>query len=181
MGSITASFNLQETIAHNIELGSNCYVAFLDAAKAFDNVWHEGLFLKLFEYGIKGKTQNIIIESYKDMSSYIIVNSVKSTTFPVKQGVRQGCVTSTWYFLLYIDGLLSKLEDSGTGCPIGSLKAGNPTLADDLVLIAPNVKALEKALKIVHEYSIKRRIFFNLEKCHLVIFSTQRPPINVSV
>ena len=35
MGSITASFNLQETIAHNIELGSNCYVAFLDAAKAF--------------------------------------------------------------------------------------------------------------------------------------------------
>ena len=48
MGSITASFNLQETIAHNIELGSNCYVAFLDAAKAFDNVWHDGLFFQTF-------------------------------------------------------------------------------------------------------------------------------------
>ena len=63
MGSITASFNLQETIAHNIELGSNCYVAFLDAAKAFDNVWHDGLFLKLFEYGIKGKPLNLIMAS----------------------------------------------------------------------------------------------------------------------
>ena len=42
LGSITASFNLQETIAHNVELGSTCYAAFLDAAKAFDNVWHAG-------------------------------------------------------------------------------------------------------------------------------------------
>ena len=119
--------------------------------------------------------------SYQDMSSYIFVNRVKSATFPVKQGVRQGCITSTWYFLLYIDGLLKKLEDSGTGCTIGSLKTGNPTLADDLVLIAPNVHALEKALRIVHEYSIKWRIIFNLGKCHLVIFSPQRPPTNVSV
>ena len=181
MGSITASFNLQETIAHNTELGSNCYVAFLDAAKAFDNVWHDGLFLKLFEYGIKGKPLNLIMASYKDMSGYTLINGVKSATFPVMQGVRQGCITSTWYFLLYIDGLLKKLEESGTGCTIGSLKLGNPTLADDLVLIAPNVKALEKALKIVHEYSKQWRIIFNMGKCHLVIFTPHRHPTNVSV
>ena len=166
MGSITASFNLQETIAHNTELGSNCYVAFLDAAKAFDNVWHDGLFLKLFEYGIKSKPLNLIMDSYKDMSGYTLVNGVKSATFPVMQGVRQGCITSTWYFLLYIDGLLKKLEESGTGSTIGSLKSGNPTLADDIVLITPNVKALEKALKIVHEYSKQWRIISNMGKCH---------------
>ena len=88
MGSITASFNLQGTIAHNIELGSNCYVAFLDAAKAFDNVWHDGLFFfKLFDYGIKGKPLNLIMASYKDMSGYTLVNGVKSATFPAMQGV----------------------------------------------------------------------------------------------
>ena len=122
LGSITASFNLQETIAHNVELGSTCYTAFLDAAKAFDNVWHDGLFFKLFEFGIRGKPLNLIMTSYSDMSSYIYINGVKSAIFPIKQGVRQGCVTSTWYFLLYIDGLLKELEDSGTGCTIGSLK-----------------------------------------------------------
>ena len=101
-------------------------------------------FFKPSDYGIKGKPLiNLIMASYKDMSGYTLVNGVKSATFPVMQGVRQGCITSTWYFLLYIDGLLKKLEESGTGCTIGSLKAGNPTLADDLVLIAPNVKALE--------------------------------------
>ena len=118
---------------------------------------------------------------YKDMEGYTFVNGVKSATFSVMQGVRQGCITSNWYFLLYIDGLLKKLEESGTGCTIGSLKSGNPTLADDLVLIAPNVKALEKALKIVHEYSKQWRIIFNMGKCHLVIFTPHRHPTNVSV
>ena len=115
--------------------------------------------------------------TYKDMSSYIYVNGIKSVIFPIKQGVRQGCITSTWYFLLYIDCLLKELEDSGTGCTIGTLRAGNPTLADDLVLIAPN----EKALRIVYAYSIKWRIIVNLGECHLVIFAPQRPPSNISV
>ncbi|MCG8035095.1 MAG: reverse transcriptase family protein, partial [Candidatus Thiodiazotropha taylori] len=183
LGSLTVSFNLQETVAHNAELGSNSYSAFLDATKAFDNVWHEGLFLKLSEFGIKGKALNLIKASYTDMSSYILVNGVKSSTFPIKQGVRQGGVTctSTWYFLLFIDGLLNELQRSRNGSNIGSLEVGNPTLADDLVIISPNANSLEKALKIVYDYSIKWRFSFNSEKCHLLIFSQKRQTINASV
>ena len=44
LGSLTVSFNLQETIANNIELNSNTYVASLDSPKAFDHVWHDSLF-----------------------------------------------------------------------------------------------------------------------------------------
>lgn len=181
LGSLTVSFNLQETIAHNTELGSNTYAAFLDAAKAFDNVWHDGLFYKLFNFGIQGKALNLIMTSYNDMSSHVLVNGVKSTAFPIKQGVRQGSVTSTWFFLLFIDNLLHMLQESGTGCTIGSLRLGNPTLADDLVLISPNMKSLEKALDIVYEYSKKWRFSFNMTKCNLVVFSPKRPPSNLMV
>ena len=119
--------------------------------------------------------------SYKDLSSYVLVNGVKSQTFAVRQGVRQGGVTSTWYYLLFIDELLQNLQESKTGCTIGSLKLGNPALADDLVLLAPNLRSLEKALNTVYEYSSKWRFLFNHSKCHLIIFSPQKPPIDTSV
>ena len=70
-------------------------------------------------FGISGKALKLIIASYRDLSSYVLVNGVKSQTFVVKQSIRQGGVTSTWYYLLFIDGLLQELQDSGTGCTIG--------------------------------------------------------------
>ena len=97
LGSLTVSFNLQETIAHNAELKSDTNAASSDSSKAFENVWHDGLFSKLYDFGIKGKALNLIMTSYENLSSYILVNGIKSQPFPVKQGVRQGGVTSTWY------------------------------------------------------------------------------------
>ena len=77
LGSLTVSFNLQETIAHNLELGSDCFVAFLDASKAFDTVWHDGLFSKLYDFGIRGKALRVIINSYQGMQSYVQASGVK--------------------------------------------------------------------------------------------------------
>ena len=68
-----------------------------------------------------------------------------------------------------------------TGCTIDSLKLGDPALAEYLVLLAPNLKSLEKALNIVYEYSSKWRFLFNHSKCHLIIFYPQKPPIDTSV
>ena len=180
LGSLTVSFNLQETIAHNLELGSDCYVAFLDASKAFDTVWHDGLFSKLYDFGIRGKALRVIINSYQGMQSYVQVNGVKSRLFQIMQGVRQGGVASTWFYLLYINSLLCMLEESSTGCTIGTLNAGNPTLADDLVLTSPTKQDLETALCIANEYSNLWRFTHNTDKCKLVVFSQTRSPTNVS-
>ena len=181
LGALTVSFNLQETISHNTELNSDTYAASLDSSKAFDHVWHDGLFVKLFDFGISGKALNLIRASYQNLSSYVFVNGHKSRVFAVRQGVRQGGVTSTWYYLLFIDGLLQKLENSGTGCTIGFIRLGNPVLADDIVLIGPSLKMLRKALAIVKEYASQWRFLFNPDKCHLIVFSPSRPPTNLSV
>ena len=112
---------MQEKVAHNTELNSDTYVASLDSSKAFDHVWHDGLYSKLHDFGISGKALKLIMASYCDMSSYVLVNGTKSKSFEIKQGIRQGGVTSTWYYLLSIDGLLYELQESGTGCKIGSI------------------------------------------------------------
>ena len=114
-------------------------------------------------------------------SSYVCVNGHKSRVFAFRQGVRQGRVTSTWYYLFFIDGLLQKLENSGTGCTIDFIRLENPVLADDIVLIGPSLKMLRKALAIVKEYASQWRFLFNPDKCHLIVFSPSRPPTNLSV
>ena len=46
----------QEAFQHIRETGKQAYVALLDVRKAFDTVWHDGLFHKLFQIEIKDHT-----------------------------------------------------------------------------------------------------------------------------
>ena len=164
---------MQETISHNTELNSDTYAASLDSSKAFNHVWHDELFVKLSDFGILGKALNLIRASYQNLSSYVYANGHKPRVFPVRHGVRQGDVTSTW--------TLQNLENSGTGCTIGFIRLGNPVLADDVVMIGPSLKMLRKTLAIVKEYARPWRFLFNPDKCHLIAFSPSRPPTNISV
>ncbi|KAK3108810.1 hypothetical protein FSP39_016208 [Pinctada imbricata] len=97
LGCLTASFNAQETILHNIENGSNVYVCFLDITQAFDSVWRHGLLVKLYKIGIEGKLWSRILDCHTDTTSAIIVNHTQSRWFSVGQGVRQGGDYSLFY------------------------------------------------------------------------------------
>ena len=56
VGCTEASFTILESINHMLERGSKVIGCFLDIQKAFDTVWTDGLFFKLFsEFGIKGR------------------------------------------------------------------------------------------------------------------------------
>ena len=46
---------LQETVATALERHKTVFVAFYDISKAFDTVWTDGLFSKLYDMGITGK------------------------------------------------------------------------------------------------------------------------------
>ena len=179
--SLTASFNLQELIAHTLELGSECFVVFLDTSKAFDTVWHAGLFSKLHDFGIRGKALRIIMNSYEGMSSYVQVNGMKSRPFQVIQGVRQGGVTSTWYYLLYIDDLLRELDSLEGGCTIGSLRTSNPTLADDFLYSSLTKTGAEKGLKVADNHANRWHYTHHPAKCKLLVFSLVRTPSNATV
>ncbi|MES9879586.1 MAG: reverse transcriptase family protein, partial [Sedimenticola sp.] len=174
LDSITTSFTLQETIAYNRELGSDSYVAFLDTAKAFDTVWHNGLFAKLLEFGIHGKFLRIIMNCYQNNYSCVLVNGMKSEVFPVMQGVRQGGIISTWMYLLYVDELLNTLQDSEYSASIASIKCGNPTLADDIALVCPSIHCLQQLLDIVYTYSVKWRYTLNPSKCKILAFTNKK-------
>ena len=43
------SFLVNESVQYAKEKNSKLYICFLDAKKAFDKVWHDGLLLKFYE------------------------------------------------------------------------------------------------------------------------------------
>ena len=53
-----------------LQLERKIYVCFVDFQKAFDSVWHKGLFHKLKKAGINGNTLTLIEDSYKKTKTY---------------------------------------------------------------------------------------------------------------
>ena len=48
---------LQETVSTALEVKKNVFVSYFDVSKAFDTVWTDGLFYKLYNMGITGRLE----------------------------------------------------------------------------------------------------------------------------
>ena len=101
-----------------------CYLAFLDACKAFDTVWHNGLFFKLFQYGLTNDIWFLLHFWYRNLRSSVKWGDKLSRSFAIRQGVRQGALLSTLIYSIYINDLLVEMESQHLGVCIGQLYCG---------------------------------------------------------
>ncbi len=62
--------------------------------------------------------------------------------------MKQGGVLSPVLFAVYIDGLLNKLKNSGVSCYMGNKFIDGVSFADDIKLLTPTHKALNKLIYI---------------------------------
>ena len=177
-GCINASFNIHETIYYNLEQGSNVYVAFADIQKAFDTVLHKGLIYLVKKLGIKGKILQSIISCYTNIQSFVKINGLDSEPFFIRRGVRQGGVLSSFLYLIYINDLLTCLENSKLGTYVCNTYSGNTALADDIALLAINPKNLQKMLNIVSDYAKKWKFVINKTKTVIVNISLSSKILN---
>ena len=65
------------------ENNSKLFVCFLDVQKAFDSVWHNGLFVKSYEMGIRSNLLCLIMKMYKAMKSAVLYKGYYSAWFSV--------------------------------------------------------------------------------------------------
>ena len=171
MGCLMTSFALRECITFAKENRSKLYACMLDARQAFDRVWHEGLFYKLRQYGVDPLTYNSLRGLYSGMKSRVRVKGVVSDWLEVKQGTRQGGVTSPFLYLMYINGLIEKLEASRLGFCIFNDSCSCPTVADDMLLLSLSPNGLQQMMTICYEYSCQWRYDYNASKCAVIVFN----------
>ncbi len=130
-----------------------CYSAFLDACKAFDTVWHAGLFVKLYKAGLSGDIWQVLYYWYRHIVSFVKWNNEVSVSVSILQGVKQGALLSPIFYATYINDLLFQLELSGHGVNIGPYYCGSPTYADDMCLLASSPSELQSLLDLVYMYA----------------------------
>ncbi|MES9879758.1 MAG: reverse transcriptase family protein [Sedimenticola sp.] len=170
-GCLMTSFVLRERINFAKENGSRLYVCFLDVKKAFDCVWHNGLLVKLYQYGIRHYELKAVMDLYDGMMSCVKNRGSVSNWLPVLQGTRQGSVCSPFLYLVFIDELIRRLEASNVGFNMNGINISSPTVADDMVLISYSKYGLQKMMDTCFNYSCDWRYEYNASKCAVVVFN----------
>ena len=88
---IMCIYTLNEILQGKLRENKKTYAFFLDIQKAYDTVWHDGLWYKLWDMGVKGRMWRVIKKMYR---SAVLLEGEKSDLFHVEQGVAQGCSLS---------------------------------------------------------------------------------------
>ena len=179
VGHSTASacLVLKETLYHYKNGNSDVYACFVDITKAFDSVNHNILMQKLIDYGIPLLYINVIYYMYSNQIVNVRFGSYISDEWDVKNGVRQGGILSSLFFSIYIDKLLKKISELDIGCRMGVLRSNIIAYADDIVLLSPSAKGLQKFINIAYCEAHDIDLKFNHMKTKCMIF---RSSINKS-
>ena len=98
-------YTLSELVQGRLREGKTTYAFFLDA---YDMVWHDGLWLKLWDMGVKGGIWRVIKKMYESSRSAVLLEGEQLAAFNVEQGVAQGCSLSPILFSVFINGLLKE-------------------------------------------------------------------------
>ena len=127
--------------------------SFLDIQKAYDSVWYNGLWYKLWDMGVKGRMWRVIMKMYESSKSVVLLEGEKSDTFTIEQGMAQGCSLSPILFSVLINNLLKEVEQTGLGHGIelsSGKTVGGMLFAYDFVGISDSKESLQKLLDVVN-------------------------------
>jgi hypothetical protein len=129
------------------------YACFVDLKKAFDSVWHTGLYLKLLRQNIRGKCFNIIESMYKQSTTCIKMNNYLTQSFKVAAGVKQGEMLSPTLFDLFTNDIPDCLSVDCDTPFLNSQDIRCLMYADDLILLSPS--GLQNAINNLSKYCTK--------------------------
>ena len=161
--------NLIDKFCH--KKNKKIYSCFIDLSKAFDTVPRDILLRKLQDVGIKGNVFNIIRSIYSNDCAYMKIDGKITTSFPINQGVRQGCVLSPLLFNIFMADLAKSLVSVDNGFQMDNSKINSIFWADDIVLLCEDGSQLDKMLKMIAQYCDANELTINCKKTKCIIFN----------
>jgi exonuclease III len=167
--TIDQALAFHEILKSRQEEKKKTYVCFIDFRKAFDTVWHDGLWKRLWDSGIRGKAWRIIKNLYKNIQAQVLVGDAKTKSVRMRQGVRQGCPLSPILFNFFVDELAKMLENAGVGVQFCNEIISSLLYADDVVLMAGTKEELQVLINTVDKFCRRWHMDINLKKSEVMV------------
>jgi hypothetical protein len=194
-------FNLRLLVEKHLEHQKELYHNFIDFKKAFDRVWHEGLWRVLKEYNIDNQLIEVIKSLYDEATSAVLLNGNAGDFFPMTVGVRQGCPLSPVLFNIFLEKIMQKAltpmhssvndcfadEAGETDTSLSSVSIGgrplcNLRFADDIDLLGSSEEELQQLTRRLEETAAEYGMEISSEKSKILVNSTKpRPSTNIQM
>ena len=161
---------LQEAVATLLETNPNVFVLYLDVRQAFDSVWVDGLFHRLYALGVTGRTWRILYKTYVKFRCRVRVNDDVSEWYPMMCGIHQGWYLSLIKYTAFIDSLIVPLEQSGACASVYGIHVSPLGYADDIASASVSERDIDKILRLADRHSREWRYEFNAKKSTISVF-----------
>ena len=177
------------------EQNMGLFVAFIDLTKAFDTVSRDGLWKILSRLGCPPKFLAMIRQLHERQRGQVKQNGTLSDSFPISNGVKQGCVLAPSLFSIFfsmmlreakeevLDGIYIRLRSDGSLFNLRRLLAHTKTVeqlitellfADDCALLAHTEAALQHLVNHFSDASKAFGLTISLKKTEVLY---QPPPM----
>ena len=150
-------------------------MCFIDYLKAFDCIGHREMIEALKKMICHYKITNLIINLYQEQLAAVRLESGLTDWFPVKRGVRQGCILSPPIFSMYTETIIRKVEADGEHTSFNAVKMHGKEVnelryADDTVLFTQKPEGLRRlrVLQSVKTHSESSGLYLNEKKTKIM-------------
>jgi len=148
VGCSHAIFTVRSVVDHYVSNGSTVNICALDVSKAFDKMNHHGLFIKLMKRGVPITLLSVLEDWFSHCFTFVKWIGSFSYLFTLTCGIRQGGVLSPYLFAVYIDDLIIDIVKQSVGCTSHFVSVCIVVYADDILLLAPSVAALQRLVSL---------------------------------
>ena len=164
LGCSHAIYSVNSVINSFVSNRSTVNICAMDISKAFDKMSHHGLFLKLMDKTIPVKLLYVLEYWFSVSYTCIRWGHCHSNYIQLNCGIRQGGILSPYLFAVFIDGVVNIAQRSYYGCHFGLVNLSIFLYADDILLVAPSVFALQQLVLIVESFLSEIDMSLNSKK-----------------
>ena len=146
-------------------LQKTTYISFIYFEKAFDWIDRDMLMYKLISYNVDGKFFKAIRAMYKNTRAIIVkVNQMFSSWFDTRFGVRQGDTLSPTLFNIFLNDLVTDIENLHCRIETDEFPLSVLCYADDIVIITENEDNMQLVLDYIAVWCKRWRMKVNTTK-----------------
>jgi hypothetical protein len=161
---------MKQLIQINKNNNKPTYIAFLDVTKAYDKAWLDAIMYVMYKEGIKTNLWNTIKNLNTNLTARVATKYGLTRDINITDSIRQGGVLSVIQYALLMDEISKEIAKQNLGTPIpnSQVRVGCILWMDDVLLITPCPKDLQKMLDIVSELAGRYHIEYGEAKSKIM-------------